>query len=119
MKSAVGWAVAAASGAALWAGANLVEGSREPWDVESYWVVQLPLAALLCAVLGFAFPERPWRWPLAVMLAQLPVMMLFTGEVAAPLMVVGLALLLIFALPGMLAAWLGAAVRRRIAGVRL
>jgi hypothetical protein len=59
MRSAVGWAAAAASGAALWVGANLAEGSQEPWDTGSYFAVQLPLAALLCFLLGFGFPERP------------------------------------------------------------
>ena len=115
MRSLAGWLVAAASGAALWACANLAEASQEPWDAESYWIVWLPLAALLCFVLGFCFPEKPWRWPLAVMLSQLPVMIVFTGKVGS-LVVIGIALLLILSLPGMAAAWLGAAVRRGARG---
>ena len=114
MRHLLAWLAAVASGATLWACANLAEGSQEPWDAESYWTIWLPLAGLLCFVLGFAFPEKPWRWPLAVMLVQLPVMMIFTGKVGA-LLPLGVALLLFLSLPGMLAAWLGAVVRRSVA----
>lgn len=111
MRTAFAWVVAAASGTALWVWANLAQGSREPWDGESYWTVYLPLAAGLCFVLGFCFPEGPWRWPLAVMLAQLPVMFAFTGEVGV-FIVLGVALLLFLSVLGMWASWLGAVTRR-------
>ena len=115
MKDALAWLTAAASGAVLWACVNLAEGSQEPWDAEAYWTTYLPLAVSLCFFLGFGFPERPWRWPLAVMLAQLPVMMAFTGKVGV-FFLLGLALLLLLSLPGMLASWLGAGARRWAAG---
>jgi len=111
VKNLFAWFVAAAGGASLWVGANLTEGSQEPWDAERYWTTYLPFAIVLCFVLGAIFPERPWRWPLAVMLVQLPVMMAFTGEVGA-LLPLGLALLTFLSLPGILVAWLGAAARR-------
>jgi len=113
VRNSLAWLVAAASGAALWAGVNLAESSQEPWDSGRYWTTYLPLAALLCLVLGFGFPEKPWRWPLAVMLAQLPVMILFTGKVGA-FLVLGVVLLLLLSLPGMIAAWLGAGAHRWI-----
>jgi len=114
MNDAGAWLVATLSGLTLWSLANFLEGSQEPWDVETYWTIWLPLAAVVCFVLGFAFPERPWRWPLAVMLAQLPVMLAFTGEVGA-FLVLGIGLLLGYSLLGMLFASLGAVVRRRFA----
>jgi uncharacterized membrane protein YhaH (DUF805 family) len=63
-----------AAGAALWTVATVTEGNREPWDGENYFSLWLPTAFLLSAVLGFLFPERPWRWPLALMLMQMPIM---------------------------------------------
>jgi hypothetical protein len=114
VKNWVAWLVASASGAALWIFSNLREGTQEPWDVPAYWSIYLPFAAALCFVLGLAFPEKPWRWPLAVMFAQLPVMIAFTGE-AGPLIVIGIGLLVFNSLLGIPFAWLGAFVRRRLA----
>jgi len=110
VRSALAWVVAAASGAALWLGANLIEGSQEPWDAENYWTTYLHIAMLLCFILGAVFPENPWRWPFAVMLVQLPVMMVFTGKVGA-LIALGVVLLLFLSCAGMLFAWLGSALR--------
>jgi len=111
VSDGIGWLASITSGLILWAIAAIGAGGREPWDVASYWTVYLPAAFLLCAILGFALPERPWRWPLAVMLVQLPVMMAASGEIGslAPL---GAIFLLILSLPGMAAAAIGGALRR-------
>ena len=114
MNDKAGWLASLASGLTLWTCASLAEGGREPWDTGTYWVFYLPLAAILCLSLGYLFPERAWRWPLAVMLAQLPVMMVMSGEIGG-LVVFGSLFLLILSLPGMLIALLGAAIRRRLA----
>lgn len=45
----------------LWFWASLASGKREPWDDTSYWTVTYPIAIALAGILGFAFPERPWR----------------------------------------------------------
>jgi len=109
------WLVAGASGTALWVVASLVEGRREAWDASAYWTTYLPLAGLLSLVLGAFFRERPWRWGLAVILAQLPVMLFFTGEIGS-LVVGGLFVLLIEAVPAMVAALLGGWIGGRVAG---
>ena len=113
MRSNVAWLAAAASGLLIWEAAAQAMGGREPWDSPAYWTLWLPLAGLACLLLGIIFPERPWRWPIAVMLAQLPVMMINSGEVGslAPL---GAILLLLISVPLMLPAVLGAAIRGRI-----
>ena len=111
MSSGIGWLASIVSGLILWSIAAVGAGHREIWDVGAYWSIYLPASYLLCAILGFAFPERTWRWPLAVMLLQMPVMMLVSGEVGnlAPL---GAILLLILSLPGVAVAAIGAAIRR-------
>jgi hypothetical protein len=106
-----GWLASVTGGALLWIAAGINAGGREPWDVGSYWTIYLPAAYLLCGVLGFAFPVRTWRWPLAVMLMQLPVMAVTTTGVGS-LFVIGIILLLALSLPGMITAGLGAAARR-------
>jgi hypothetical protein len=113
VKSSHGWLASLASGAVLWGFATAAAGLREPWDSEHYWSIWLPAAFALSAVLGATFPDRSWRWPMAVMLVQLPVMLLLTGG-GLGLLPLGAILLLILSLPGMLFARAGAAVRRSL-----
>jgi hypothetical protein len=63
----------------------------------------------------FLFAEPPWRWPIAIMLAQLP-MMLFIAGGNGGLLPPGAMLLLVLAIPGMLTAAIGAAIARRLRG---
>ncbi|WP_395622197.1 hypothetical protein [Sphingomonas daechungensis] len=110
MRDGTGWILSFAGGALLWSVASVTSGGREPWDTSEYWVVYMPIACALCAALGFAFPDRPWRWALAVMLAQMPVMWVTQG--IGSLWIPGLVMLLVLALPGMLLASLGGVLRR-------
>ena len=111
MNGGIGWTASIASGLILWSIAAIGAGGREIWDVGTYWSVYLPAAYLICAILGYVFPERTWRWPLAVMFVQMPVMTLVSAEIGnlAPL---GAILLAILSLPGIAAATIGAALRR-------
>ena len=56
----------AAAGFALWttfAVAPLVAGGRlrEAWDIETYWIIGLPLLLLAQAAAGFFSQASPWR----------------------------------------------------------
>lgn len=96
-------AIAAVVGMALWFAASLVSGEREPWDGSFYWVFAYPLAVLACAFLGYLYPRRPWRWPLVLFAAQFVAMCLRNAELGN-LWPLGMALFLILALPGVVAA---------------
>jgi len=110
VSSLAGWLLSFAGGALLWSVATQRSGGREPWDTGEYWAIHLPIACALCGLLGFAFPERPWRWALAVMLAQMPVMWAAHGF--GSLWIAGTVMLLVLALPGILIAALGSMIRR-------
>ena len=110
MSSLAGWILSFAGGVLLWSVATISAGGREPWDTGAYWSVYLPIACALCGLLGFAFPERTWRWALAVMLAQMPVMWAVHG--VGSLWIPGVIMLLVLALPGMLIAALGGTIRK-------
>lgn len=107
---ALGWAIALGTGLILWSAASYVAGGGEPWDSGTYWTGAYPLAVIMAAALGFAFPERSWRWALGIMLAQLPVM-LATGS-GFGLLPLGFVLLGVLSLPAILTAKLGAWLRR-------
>ena len=112
MNSLAGWVAAVVSGTMLWSVACLSLGGREAWDTPAYWSLWYPLALLICAALGFFFPVRPWRWPLAVLLVQLPVMA-FIADGDAGLLPLGIILLIVLSVPAMLAAAIGMVVASR------
>jgi hypothetical protein len=103
--------VVTAGGLALWQLATSVLATPEPWDSPDY--LAFYLAALgLCGVFGFLFPGRAWRWGFIVIFAQLPVM-IFHSAALGPLLVLGLAVLAVQALPAILAAAAASALRQR------
>lgn len=95
--------IAAVIGFILWLVTSLLGGRREAWDVSSYWTVAYPLALLACALLGYWYPDRPWRWPLALFAGQFIAMCVRNGEIGN-LWPLGMAFFAVLALPGIVVA---------------
>jgi hypothetical protein len=70
VKDQVAYAASLTDGALLWIATAKIAGRTEAWDAPMYWTVTYPLAIVLAGALGFLVPRRPWRWALAVFLAQ-------------------------------------------------
>lgn len=105
--------IAFALGVALWTLAGFIDGVREPWDGRSFWIFYVTALAL-AAMLG-AFAERlAWLAGAAVILAMLPVMLVATG--VGSLIVLGVILLAIMALPAMATAQVAFALAHRKTG---
>jgi hypothetical protein len=98
-------AIALTAGLVLWFVTSLLVGKREPWDAPAYWVVAYPLGILICAFLGYAYPERSWRWVLVLFETQFFAMCARNGELGG-LWPLGAVLFGVIALPGVLAATL-------------
>jgi hypothetical protein len=109
---ALPFAIAVASGMALWFAASLASGPREAWDAAPYWVAAYPLALLAAACLGYACPERAKRLAVVLFAAQFVAMCIRNGELGN-LWPLGLALFTVLALPAAVAARLAARLRRR------
>lgn len=94
---------AAFAGVALWFGTSILTGKREAWDGSTYWAITYPLAIVVCALLGYSHPERPWRWVMVLFLAQFIAMSVRNGELGnlSPL---GMVLFAVLALPGIVVA---------------
>jgi len=103
------WITAIVGGAALWLAAAGLSGEREAWDSPLYWTVAYPLGIVLGGGLGYCVPDRPWRWALAVMLAQAVVLVASGSDFG--LLPLGLIAFSILALPAVGAAALMAKVR--------
>jgi len=94
---------AAAIGMALWFAVSMFTGRWEPWDATAYWIVAYPLAIITCALLGYYYPDRPWRWALVLFESQFFAMCIRNGEMGS-LWPMGMALFAVIALPGVFAA---------------
>ncbi len=114
MKTAPSWpgyVAALVLGLALWFAFAAIAGRREPWDGPGYWSIAWPLGIALSGLLGWLFPQRPWRWALVLFWSQMLQMALAGSGLG--LWPLGLALLTALAVPGMLAAKLAARLRLR------
>jgi hypothetical protein len=114
-RSAFPFTIAAIAGVALWIGASVISGKREPWDASVYWIAVYPVAVALSFLLGYFYPQRPWRWPLTLFLCQFVGMAIRNGEVGS-LWPLGLALFAVLSVPGILVAKLASWLRARRAG---
>lgn len=91
------YAVAIGGGALLWLATAAISGRAEAWDAPLYWTAAYPLAIVLAGGLGYWAPEKPWRWGLAVMLAQAVVLVVAGSDFG--LLPLGLILFAVLALP--------------------
>lgn len=107
------WAYAAAiaGGALLWFATTGISGKTEAWDSSLYWTVAYPLAIGLAGGLAYWAPEKPWRWGLAVMLAQAVALVIVGADFS--LLPLGLILFSVLALPAVGLAQLLARIRLR------
>ena len=103
------YVLSACAGLVLWMSAAMVTGRHEPWDASSYWTVSYPLAILGAAILGFLFPEKPWRWAAVLMLMQFVVMIAMGSGLS--LLPLGLVVLAVLGAPLALAGALAAKLR--------
>jgi peptidoglycan/LPS O-acetylase OafA/YrhL len=100
-------------GAALWFGVSALTGKREAWDASAYWVLAYPAAILACGLLAYVYPERSWRWPIALFEGQAVAMCIRNGEIGS-LLPLGVVLLAVIALPAVVVAKLASRRRRRL-----
>jgi hypothetical protein len=107
--------IASVVGIAFWFLAALLTNTREPWDASSYWIVVYPLALIVCAVLGYKFPDRPWRWAFVLFEAQFVAMCVRNGELGN-LWPLGMAIFAVLALPDVLAGKVAAHLSQRSQG---
>lgn len=99
--------IAAAVGFTLWFATSVLTGRREAWDASAYWTLAYPLSLLTCALLGYSYPDRPWRWALALFQAQFIAMCVRNGELGN-LWPLGMVMFAVVGLPGIAVARIAA-----------
>jgi hypothetical protein len=116
------YTIAVAAGLATALGAQLVAGiaggdvgralARELVDLDTYWLIALPVCYVAAGVLGYLGPMRTWRWIIIMLAIHSAYMILVTGS-GLSLLPLALAMMAVIALPGVLTGWLGGLIRRR------
>ncbi|HET7084386.1 MAG TPA: hypothetical protein VFI23_06425 [Rhizomicrobium sp.] len=101
--------LAAIAGAVIWTATMIAAGRREPWDAGFYWTLSYPVAVLGSGLLGYLFPERPWRWAVILMLMQMMVMIAAGSDFS--LLPLGLVMLAVLSVPPAIAGTLAAKLR--------
>jgi hypothetical protein len=101
---------AVVTGVALEIGIHLLSGRREAWDSPQFWVIGLPAAVLISAVVGYRSRSNDWIWTALIVPSQVTTMMVSHGDVGGlwPLTV---AFSSIFSLPFVIAAFIGSRFR--------
>jgi hypothetical protein len=61
---------AALAGLMICMAISLATGRREAWDAGAYYSVGIPIMVLLIFAIAWVFPDRPWRWTLAMAAGQ-------------------------------------------------
>lgn len=111
VRAVLPFTVAVVAGVALWTAAAIAGGRREPWDSALYWSTSYPAALALAVALGLVFPDRPWRWAVALVCSQILVMA--ASSPSFDLLPLGMIVLAVLSLPAALLAEAGGYVRRR------
>jgi hypothetical protein len=114
-RSATPLVIAVIVGALLWVLAAVLDGRREAWDSSLYWSVAYPLALVATGCIAFVFPDRPWRWAVALFGAQFVAMCVRNGELGN-LWPLGLAMFAILATPAAVVATVASRLRSRSGG---
>jgi hypothetical protein len=109
-----GWLYGTAfvSGILVWIVVSSFSGKREAWDSASYFTFGMPVLCLIAGLLGYAEPERPWRWGTAPLVGQGVCM--FVSQGLGNLFPLGIVVLGLFALPSIVTAKIGAAMSHRM-----
>jgi hypothetical protein len=105
------YGLALGAGVLLWTITAVATRRVEPWDAGAYWTTAYPLAIALAGVLGYCYPQRPWRWAVAVVFMQVPVMILRGAGFG--LLPLGVLLLAVLCVPPIVSATVAARLRQR------
>ncbi|HEX5764810.1 MAG TPA: hypothetical protein VFY27_04530 [Woeseiaceae bacterium] len=61
---------AALAGLVVCMAISVATGRREAWDAGSYYSAGIPIMVVLIFLIAWVFPDRPWRWTLAMAAGQ-------------------------------------------------
>lgn len=105
-------AVSIIAGIAVWLVMYLNTGKTDPTRDDIYWRAGYPAFILLSAIFGFFLGYRGWMFACGMLATQLIIVLIFSPR-DNPQLPIGLMLYVFFAVPLVIAAFLGGFIARR------
>lgn len=100
------------AGSSIWGLFSLYSRGSEVWDSVAYWVLGVPAILLGSAVLGYVWPEHPWRWSCVIVVTQcVPIFLPGLWQGFAPLLPIGICFAIGLCILSAPFAYAGSAVR--------
>ncbi len=87
---------------------TIFTGDDIAWDSNLYYLVAVPVMALLAYMLGYSFPDRPWRWVFSMAAGQFCSIAFVEDALVLWWLTAGF--LLLASVPQLIAAYVGASV---------
>lgn len=84
----------------------LATGRREAWDAGVYYSIGIPAMVVLIFVIAWVFPERPWRWTLAMAVGQS--LSAFLQGSSLSLFPIAIVFMIVVSVPQFIAGYIGA-----------
>lgn len=108
------WAVLTTTGvgALTWLAVSAFGGRREAWDSPLYFMMAMPLVAMIVAAVSYHVPSRPWRWAMLPFAGQ--ALVAFLQNPTANLMPLGLIVFFVLGLVCLVPAKVAALVGQRM-----
>jgi len=103
-------------GLAVWISISKISGSAEAWDSPLYFAYGIPGGMVAMGVIGYIWPSRPWRWPLAMTVAQAS--LAIAQNPTANMLPLGLIAFGLLAIPSLATVYLGAFLRRKFVNLK-
>ncbi|MEX2123649.1 MAG: hypothetical protein WD795_07125 [Woeseia sp.] len=89
----------------------LATGRREAWDAGAYYSIGIPVMVMLIFAIAWVFPDRPWRWTLAMAAGQS--ISAFLQGSSLNLFPIAMIFMMVISIPQFIAGYLGARWSRR------
>lgn len=105
------YAASLLAGLVVCLGLTIVAGGREAVDSAQYFPVGVPLMALAILAISYLFPQRPWRWTLAMAAGQMSAMVLSGSSLS--LWPIAIVAMLVYSIPQFVAGAVGSYLARR------
>jgi len=100
------YALSSLSGLLVCLGIAAITNRNEAWDSDLYYSSGIPVMSLIIFVIAYLFPQRAWRWTLAMAAGQFASALINGSSLSLwPLALIFMA---VISTPQFIAGWLGA-----------
>ena len=106
------YAIAIGTGLLVWISLSMYSGRKEAWDTPEYFTIGFPIMCIVAGTLAAIEPDRPCRWGVSLLLAQIIWCLLSQGTIGN-LWPIAILFQMILFVPLLIAAGIGSLIGRK------